>query len=713
MLDISEVCKMWAKATPRIVAFDTETTGLNIVTDKPFVYQFGFVDEATKIGYTYAADIETYPAVSRSFIQQCNRLATQTLQYIGHNVKFDLHMLTNIKEPYAKENVTDSMFYIRFAHDALTTEYGGPPLGLKDYTSRYITRDAKRHEAVLEAEQSLIAHNYNTTLIKLLNNAGGSYNHKKLEDFFKKDATSEYTDLPQKQQEAYMTWLNDLPIRLQQDINKIVLPSDIRYNTLNRANIMKYAHFDIVYTLEIFFSLDPIVKTRQNEIGLNIENSLVFPFLEMERVGFLVDKDYLMQAKDKMRAYILDLREELFELTDRKFKVSQHKVVKEILSKVTGKQLESSAKDVLINLKIDLEIHEPDSLAIPIITVVNELRTLEKWYSTYIIRFIKNLAQSDRLYTQISQVGTVSGRVSSDFQQFPRNGILTRHDEVLFSPRDLIKAPGGAYNGLVYLDYSQIELRFQAIYTILVGEPDLNMCRAYMPYKCHIGPLQFDCHNLEHIKHAYDWTWYFDERPEDQWTPTDIHGVMTETAFDVHPGDPTFSELRYLGKRINFAKNYGAQLKTIWAINPKWPEEQARKVNAAYAIAFPGVKKYQDYCYDLANASSWASNLFGVRYYNVTGHKLINILIQGSAAYFLKLKIREIYDYSHSIKLKSKFQMNIHDELSWERHKTDSRVFSMLQHIMEYWEDTLVPIVADMEMSTTTWGQKEGVEEIL
>ena len=48
------------------------------------------------------------------------------------DVKFDLHMLANIGLPYTKENVSDTMFYIRYAHDALTPANGGPPLGLKD-----------------------------------------------------------------------------------------------------------------------------------------------------------------------------------------------------------------------------------------------------------------------------------------------------------------------------------------------------------------------------------------------------------------------------------------------------------------------------------------------------------------------------------------------------------------------------------------------------
>lgn len=42
---------------------------------------------------------------------------------------------------------------------------------------------------------------------------------------------------------------------------------------------------------------------------------------------------------------------------------------------------------------------------------------------------------------------------------------------------------------------------------------------------------------------------------------------------------------------------------------------------------------------------AYATNLFGVRYYNVSGHNLINMLVQGSAAYFLKTKQVQVCDY--------------------------------------------------------------------
>ena len=84
-------------------AFDTETTGLHHIYDKPFLFQFGWCTATD--GYTYAVDLERYPELSRRVITMWNVLAAQAPIYLGHNVKFDLNMLENIHLPYQAPNI--------------------------------------------------------------------------------------------------------------------------------------------------------------------------------------------------------------------------------------------------------------------------------------------------------------------------------------------------------------------------------------------------------------------------------------------------------------------------------------------------------------------------------------------------------------------------------------------------------------------------------
>lgn len=708
-------------------AFDTESTGLHIIFDTPFLYQFGYVHPNGTDGYAYSVDIEKQPDLAKQVINVWHHFAKTFKYYCGHNVKFDLHMLININLPYDfEDNLTDTMFWIRYGHDALTEKYGGPPLGLKPYSAKYIDANAKFHERKLDEEKSLIAKTHNQQLKIMLRDCGSppekygakSYTLSVLEKMFK-DPTMDIDEMDPLFKERYISWLQNIPLPIQQKMTTgIVTKEDIPYNMLSRQNLIPYAQYDIVYTLETLLFTEKLVIARDNLIGVDFENKLIFPLIEMERVGFKADVNYLKESRVRLKNYIRQRREFMYNLAGQEFSIGQHELVKTILYNDFDVDVPSTANENLELKLSDLQREGGHDDAIALIQVIQELRTLEKWYAAYIVRFINQLRNADRLYTTIHQVGTVSGRVTSDFQQFPKDPIVTIDGEELFHPRKIILVSGGEYNSIVYLDYSQIELRFQAFYTILVGHPDLNLCRAYMPYKCftwqgnegHQFTVAFDCNRKDHIKHTYDWAWYLDENPEIRWTPVDVHGATTKAAFHIDEKHPDYHRLRYVGKSTNFAKNYGATIKRIRQMFPHYSEEQVKQIDEAYYTAFPGVKEYHTYCYNRAQLFAFTSNLFGIKYYGVTGHKLINLLVQGSAAYYLKKKIRELYDYSKKHKLKTRWQMQVHDELSWEKHDDDDpQVFFQFQKIMQDWEDTLVPIVADMEVTTTKWAEKKEV----
>lgn len=714
----NDMVLLYKKQTPDVCAFDTETTGLHIILDKPFLFQFGWLCKDTMEGYAFAVDLERQPDLARQTIKAWHALVKNAKYYLGHNVKYDLHMLLNIGLGYDGTNLSDTMFYIRYAHDALHQSEGGPPLKLKDYSAKYIDRSAKTHEKLLDVEKTDKAKQLNLALKQRLQRckvpAGLNYKSftlSALNELFK-DPIAEVQDFPTDIQNAYLDWkTKDLPLYLQSKVTQLVESDMIRYDTLNREHVIKYALYDIVWTLEIFAQCAPVIAARQQDIAIKMENDLIIPLVEMERVGFKTDKPYLEECRLKLKNYIIQQRKKLFELTQKEFAIGQHEVIRTILINDFNVDITATNATELDLVLSNLIIENKENPAIRVIQLIQELRTLEKWYSAYITRFLKDLTKTDRLYTTINQVGTVSGRVTSNFQQFPRDPIIAEDGTELFHPRRMITVTGNEYDGIVYCDYSQIELRFQAFYTILVGSPDLNLCRAYMPYQCHLKDgTHFDYTKPEHIKRWKE-EWYLDETPDEKWEPTDVHGATTTAATGLRKGDPGFKEARYaIGKRTNFAKNYGAQYGKIRQMFPEKTEEECRRINDAYYTAFPGVKEYHNYCYQRAT-ESYTINLFGIKYYNVSGHKLINMLVQGSAAFYLKWKIKQLYDYCKSHNVKSRWQMQIHDELSWEKHKDDPlEVFIEMQQIMGDWVDTQVPIVADMDATKTTWAEKEGVE---
>lgn len=720
--DFEKLKKIVETVKPTVGAIDTETTGLHIINDKPFVIQFGFLDISNMRGFTFAIDLENLPFADE-VLSYWDSIAHNLKYYMGHNIKFDLHMLANIGHEYKDDNLTDTMFYIRYGHDALHPEEGGPPLGLKEYATRYIDRNAKLHEKRLDREKTDQAKIFNNKLKSMLNQSNAklpkgcdakSFTLKVVNDMFK-DCIFEISDLPEDIKEVYLEWLHSLPLYLQHKVHSIVESEMIRYDHLDRDNLLKYAHYDIIYTLEIFASLAHIIENRKQETAIMIENKCLLPWYEMERHGFKADVEYLEESRIKLKAYIKEQRKKLYKLAKEEFAVGQHQAIKRIFENVFGLKVASTGNEALNTLKTKLDTNDKKLGTLEFIDLLQELRTLEKWYAVYILRFQKDLKNNDRLYASINQVGAVSGRVTSDFQQFPKKAIKTKDGEELFHPRKIVKTD----TALVYLDYSQIELRFQALYTVLLGQPDFNMCRAYMPYECftfldydnqkHI----FDPNNPLDIKYYNQYNWYHNEDHK-QWTPVDVHGATTTAATGKHPGDPDWDILRRdVGKRVNFAKNYGAELPRIKQMFPDKSHEECVRINDAYYKAFPGIKVYHQYCAERASLYSHTTNLFNIRYYNVSGHKLKNLLIQGSAAFFLKLKIIELYNYCKQNNIKTKFQMQIHDELSWEYDPADSpEIFFKFKEIMEDWKNAKVPIIADMEATVSTWADKVEIETL-
>ena len=725
--DLLDAIKTHKKVKGSTIYFDTETTGLNIKYDTPFLLPWGYISNNNE-AYIYCVDIDKDEEL---FKQTALTIIAMAKKYglCGHNIKYDLHMLNNININTPDDiHYIDTMVLIRLAHDALTPENGGPPLGLKEYATKYIDRNAKDTEHIVKSERTAIAKEYNKILKDRLYKVDKKWTIKYLDEFFK-DVLNSADTLDDKAREVYLEWYRDIPepIRNNMTLGRVE-SDDVPYNLLNREHMTEYAMHDIIWTMEIHLLCYPAIEARQNLEALKREECMIPALVRMESCGFQIDADYVREVTKTLADYLAQQRKALADLIGEKLSVGKHARIKDILINKYKLDVPGTGKEDLNRIYDELKAKTPDAEVVKFIGLVQELRTLEKWYATYLLRFIREIDLGHkRIYTQINQVGTVSGRVTSDFQQFPKYGIDKADGSPLFHPRKMIVKSDG-YKGIAYLDYSQVELRLQALYTILVGEPDLNLCRAYMPYKCyyvasdgdigcglcqyHFEP--FDYTNSRHIEHAYDWDWYLMEDTSKKWTPTDVHAATTSVAFpDIDVTSDEFKKLRgKVGKRVNFAKNYGAQFNRIKVMFPDYDDETIHRIDDAYYKAFPGVKKYHEYCYEIVNLQPYVANLFGVKYYGLSGHKLINCLVQGSGAYLLKERIKEVDEYIQNNNLKSRMQMQIHDEISYEIYPGEEKHVKQFQKIMQKFEGSYVPIVADLEFTTTNWADKEEVEVI-
>lgn len=703
-----------------IGGWDTETDGLHLVLSKPFLIVMGFMD--AEGGRVY-----TYPPTEKN-MQVFFEVAKKFTIFVAHNTKYDMHMLSNIgyrDQIEAMQNLTDSMIIARLSFQALSARDGGDSLKLKDIAKKYVDPQAADSEQHIKDVAKEIKNRRTATLAAALKQfplvldgqpqytLGGKMKNWGVGavEAFLKNPTNEVSDLPPEVQDVWKDWQGD----------------DVTYLEIYEEEpdmMIRYAQDDVILMLEFVRQAEKIVRRRKQFSVWKRENHVIKPLFRMERVGLPVDLKQLEEDRVKVKNYIKDLRQKLYEAAGEPVNCNQHKRIKEIVEAKLGHPVESTDQSALNRLKDDPVVGEMAKLIV-------KLRTLEKWYSTYILR-IQKLAEHDgRFYSQIGQANAVSGRVGSDSQQFPKKGIYAEDGTLLFHPRRVFTVDPGWHWYL--LDFSQIELRVQANYTILLGAPDLNLCRAYMPYRCiSENGERFDYKNQGHLRTFNRQNWYFEEEPDKLWKATDVHAETTRNALqflgyvpdgekmvardgkgvfgDVIDTDK-FNELRgSLGKRYNFSKNYGIGIDATME-NLDVSREVAEALSRGYTESFPNVLYYQDQVQDRHLRTGYVTNLFGRRYYMeaISGsYKLANYLIQGSCADDLKECIIAV---DHLLKdYKSKFVMNVHDELSFFIHPQEQFLVKKIKGIMEKQRDwAYVPIVADVEVTTTNWYEKRGV----
>ena len=511
---------------PDILALDTETTGLHIIKDHAFCISFGIANTQTKQAISFSIDIDKH---KKEAIDIIKFLLKNVTKIIFWNAKFDLHMLYNREiNLVGNPKVTDALLVYRLANDALVPAEGGISLKLKEAATKHIDSNAKIYQkAITNCKKNLLISRNN--LIKTQTN----FKIGQLNDFLKDKTNS----------------IEDLPLTVQTILLNPKYDPD-NYRNIPWNILSEYASFDAVFTLELYVKFLPIVNEREQGSILKMEEDLIPILWGMERVGFKLNKQYLIDAKKKMKDYILSKRKVIQQIVGYNLKVGQHKEIKDLLNNRYNLNVVSSDNDALTTA---LNRKGIDANAKRLLETIIELRTLEKWYSTYICKWLEH-QDLDRIYTSFNQAGAVSGRFSSDFQQFPKEGILMDNGEELFQPRKIVEVSGNGYDSMVFIDFSSEELRIQALYTILVGHPDTNLCRAFMPYQCK-NELGEEFSYKTDLKTYKDHTWYLIENPTEEWKPTDLHTKTTLTAFpNLTEDHPDFKHYRKMGKSTNFAK---------------------------------------------------------------------------------------------------------------------------------------------------------------
>jgi len=397
--------------------------------------------------------------------------------------------------------------------------------------------------------------------------------------------------------------------------------------------VANYAAADAETTLHLM----PIMQKELGRVnGTKILDEIDMPLTtvlaEMEMAGALIDTDFFSKMSVELAKRLAEIEKEIYQLAGKTFNINSPQQLSDILFKhlrleppdkgrKTATGFYSTSADVLDAMRGKHSI----------LDWILEQRELSKLKSTYVDALPTAVDKNTgRVHTSYSQVGAVTGRLSSNnpnLQNIPirtetgrrvRNGFIAEKGNVLLS-----------------VDYSQIELRIVA--HMAEDEAMLAAFRA----------------------------------------GEDIHATTAAAIYDIEL-DKVTKDMRRHAKAINFGLIYGMSAFGL-SRSTELTLAEAEDFVKAYFRKFPGVKKYLDGMRRQAAEIGYVETLLGRRRYfpalqgkvnvqikNREEREAINAPIQGTAADIMKIAMLRIPSALKNAGLKGKMLLQVHDELVLE-----------------------------------------------
>ncbi|MBL8101086.1 MAG: DNA polymerase I [Anaerolineales bacterium] len=370
-----------------------------------------------------------------------------------------------------------------------------------------------------------------------------------------------------------------------------------------------YAAADAENTLRLM----PIMQKELDRVnGTKLLDEIDMPLTavlaDMEMTGALIDVKFFAEMSKELEKRLAEIEKEIYGHAGKTFNINSPQQLSDVLfnhlrleppdkGRKTATGFYSTSADVLDALR---DKH-------PILEWILEQRELSKLKSTYVDALPAQVDENTgRVHTSYSQIGAVTGRLSSNnpnLQNIPirtetgrrvRNGFIADKGNVLLS-----------------VDYSQIELRIVAHMA-----QDEAMIAAFRAGE-------------------------------------DIHATTAAAIYDLEL-DKVTKDMRRHAKAINFGLIYGMSAFGLTR-STELTLAEAEDFVKAYFRKFPGVKKYLDGMRRQAAEIGYVETLLGRKRYfpalqgkvnvqmkNREEREAINAPIQGTAADIMKIAMLKI-----------------------------------------------------------------------
>ncbi len=394
-----------------------------------------------------------------------------------------------------------------------------------------------------------------------------------------------------------------------------------------------------------------------------IEKKLSQVLLDMQAVGFSVDREGLEDYSKVLAGYMAEAEERIYALAGEEFNINSPKQLSVILFEKLGLP---HFRKTQSGYSTDADVMEKLRRKHPIIDLILSYRQFSKLKSTYADGLCKVISEKDgRIHSTFKQTLTMTGRLSSTEPNLQNIPVRTPLGKVF---RKFFVAKDGWV--LVDADYSQIELRVLAHMS-----GDANLIDAFR-------------------------------------SGEDIHAITASQVFGI-PMFAVTEELRKRAKAVNFGIVYGISSFSL-AEDIGVSRKEAQDYINAYFRKYPAVREYLDSTVAKAKEDGYVSTMFGRRRYipelkaknkNTVafGERVaMNTPIQGTAADIIK---KAMVDTDAALKeagLKARLILQVHDELIVEAPAEEAEaVKELLTEKMQNTARLLVPLIAEAHAGKT------------
>ncbi len=410
------------------------------------------------------------------------------------------------------------------------------------------------------------------------------------------------------------------------------------------ALIRTYAGIDIARqdANELFAESDPsldawvfAVLTKLATLQLETEGSLgVYRDIElpasvalaqMEQLGISIDRVNLEQQFDELTQEVDVVAKEAYAIIGHEVNLASPKQLQTVLFEELGMQGTRSVKTGFsTNAEALATLYEQtEHPFLERLLAHRDATKLRQMAET----LIKAIEPDGRIHTTYSQVGTATGRLSSENPNLQNIPIKTARGQKLRSAF----IAGQGFETLLTADYSQIEMRIMAHLS-----QDQGLIEAFNQGE-------------------------------------DLHSFVGARIYGVEPSEVT-SQMRSKVKAMSYGLVYGLSEYGL-ARQLRIESKEAKQLMADYFARFGGVKTYLDQVVQKAKNLGYTTTVYGRRrpfpdlnskvfqLREIARRAALNAPIQGTAADIMKLAMIKVHESMVAAGLKSQMLLQVHDEL--------------------------------------------------